>query len=150
MGYHGILWCLHSSMNSMLWVIMVHGVAIFKWGVMVLLLLSRELLFCALNAKVRSLNWLVEFQMRMWYHLSIFVIIPIFQCWISLAKIKCPGLKYSFSSVTSIACLFAPWILYHLPKWPELCILLQFYPPSVYSNISSPVHMYKVMLSFIE
>ena len=71
MGYHGILGCLHSSIISMLWVIMVHGVAIFKWGVMVSLLISCEFLFCAFNVKAWSLNWLLEFQMRMWYYLSI-------------------------------------------------------------------------------
>jgi NADH:ubiquinone oxidoreductase subunit K len=56
MGYHGILGCFHSSIISMLWVIMVHGVAVFKWGVMVSLLISCELLLCAFNVKVRSLN----------------------------------------------------------------------------------------------
>jgi hypothetical protein len=59
-------------------VLMANGVAIFKLGVIASLLLSSELLFCALSVGVWSLNWKLEFQMWVWYHLSIFVIFPIF------------------------------------------------------------------------
>jgi hypothetical protein len=77
---------------------------------MVSLLISCELLLCAFNVKVRSLNWLLEFQMRMWYYLSILLSFQFF-------------LFYAFNvKVWSLN-----WLLeFQMRMWYYLSILLSF------------------------